>query len=358
MLEDKVIYSLQELYQEMRSSGEILSTTQLDRYLALFREKFGPDRLANLDGPELLYTLHALRKDYRDSLVYWLEFKNDDEFPSRIFGSISGGSALKFGIYQRKEDGVWMTGSPQKQIEISEEQAIDIARRHRQQFLDVTDFIYKLPMSGAFDDYQRLQEQIDEIAPDIGDSAWAHKYFHLLFPAKLDNFHVRRFQQFHLIKLLLNPPKESGRYVAAAQFVSVSRQLQLPMNHLAMLLNKRNGRPYRYWRIGTSLGGKDSRWTVMRDHDYVAIGWPDLGDLSHVSYNRSSKESIREKLEIKYPNIPQVIGKKTQEIFNFVAVVDEGDLVLASQGAKVLGIGRVVGEYVYSLFPDDPAGRI
>jgi len=30
----------------------------------------------------------------RDSLVYWLEFKDDEEFPA-IFGSIAGGSALK-----------------------------------------------------------------------------------------------------------------------------------------------------------------------------------------------------------------------------------------------------------------------
>jgi len=36
----------------------------------------------------------------RDSLVYWLEFKDDEEFPAS-FGSIAGGSALKFGIYRR-----------------------------------------------------------------------------------------------------------------------------------------------------------------------------------------------------------------------------------------------------------------
>jgi 5-methylcytosine-specific restriction enzyme B len=45
----------------------------------------------------------------RDSLVIWLEFKNDEEFPA-IFGSIAGGSALKFGIYRSKETGAWMTG--------------------------------------------------------------------------------------------------------------------------------------------------------------------------------------------------------------------------------------------------------
>ena len=36
--------------------------------------------------------MHALHGNY-DSLVYWLEFKNDDEFPTRQFGSIGGGTA-------------------------------------------------------------------------------------------------------------------------------------------------------------------------------------------------------------------------------------------------------------------------
>jgi hypothetical protein len=35
----------------------------------------------------------------RESLVYWLEFKNDDEFPGQMFGSIAGGSAHKFGCF-------------------------------------------------------------------------------------------------------------------------------------------------------------------------------------------------------------------------------------------------------------------
>ena len=54
------------------------------------------------------------KRDDELSLVYWLEFKNDDELPGSKFGSIGGGSALKFGIYKRKETGAWMTGSPLK----------------------------------------------------------------------------------------------------------------------------------------------------------------------------------------------------------------------------------------------------
>jgi 5-methylcytosine-specific restriction protein B len=84
---------------------------KLAAYYATFRERFGPQRLTNLDGEELLTTMHA--HGNRDSMVYWLEFKNDDEFPTASFGSIAGGSAFKFGIFQRKETGEWVTGSSQ-----------------------------------------------------------------------------------------------------------------------------------------------------------------------------------------------------------------------------------------------------
>lgn len=60
------------------------------------------------------------------TLVYWLEFKNDDEFPAK-FGSIAGGSALKFGLYRRAESGEWMTGNPRNQKKLSVDEAIDIA---------------------------------------------------------------------------------------------------------------------------------------------------------------------------------------------------------------------------------------
>ncbi len=58
-----------------------------------FRSHFGPDVLKSLDGPALLNAMHT--HGNKESLVYWLEFKKDDEFPGPTFGSIAGGSAHK-----------------------------------------------------------------------------------------------------------------------------------------------------------------------------------------------------------------------------------------------------------------------
>jgi 5-methylcytosine-specific restriction protein B len=43
----------------------------------------------------------------------------------------------------------------------------------------------------------------------------------------------------------------------------------------------------------------------------------------------------------------QAIGSKTQEVFYFVTKIDEGDVVLPSNGKRVLGIGRVTDSYEF-----------
>jgi 5-methylcytosine-specific restriction protein B len=343
-LHEKLREEIERYHSRLFQEGELPSREQLDRYYLTFRERFGPQQLERLDGELLLETLHD--HSNRDSLVYWLEFKDDEELPA-FFGSIAGGSALKFGIYRRKETRAWMTGSPQNQQELSVGGAIAIARKHRDQLIRGAELLSQLP--GGADDaaYRNLQQQMNEVAPDVGDTAWGHKYFTMLHPNKLDNYHVETYQRFHLIKLLEVPPEGAGRYLCAGRYVSIAGALNIPLNHLTAVLNRRDGRPYRYWRIGTTPGDEGSRWPLMRDTGCVAIGWPDLGDLSDVTYDRESKERVRHLLTERYPNTSSVIGRKTGEIFNFVTKISEGDLVLPSQGKQVVGIGRISGGYEY-----------
>ena len=110
MLDDRIKARILDDHKKLTADGKLLSRAQLAACYRTFRSRFGPDVLAKLDGEELLETMHA--HGNKDSLVYWLEFKNDDEFPAR-FGSISGGSAFKFGIFRGKETGTWVSGSPQ-----------------------------------------------------------------------------------------------------------------------------------------------------------------------------------------------------------------------------------------------------
>ncbi|HZG66637.1 MAG TPA: hypothetical protein VEZ12_07825, partial [Herpetosiphonaceae bacterium] len=58
-----------------------------------------------------------------------------------------------------------------------------------------------------------------------------------------------------------------------------------------------------------------------------------------------------------YPCSPQEVGRATQKAFNFCAAVRTGDIVLAADGATILGIGKVLGPYYYEPSSDFPHRR-
>ncbi len=348
-LDERIDQELKELYKTLEIEGKLLSGEQLAGYYSTFRSRFGTDRLKNLDGEALLNTMHDMQD--RDSLVYWLEFKDDEEFPSPRFGSIAGGSAFKFGLFRKKETGRWTTGSPQNPEELTVEQAIDKARQNRDQLIRGVELLEKLPVNGTDEDYAHLQQEMNRVAPEVSNVSWGHKYFSLLYPEKLDDFHNPDYQRFHLIKLLQLPPQDGGRYMAAGRFVAIANALDIPMNSLTMVLNKRNGRtPHSYWRIATSFSLTIHRdhWHFMRDGNYCAIRWPEIGDLTKFTNDNDGKQRLRQALLSSYPSMaPSVVGRTMQQILSFRWSIGLGDLVLATDGETVIGIGKVVGEYFF-----------
>jgi len=357
MLNDTLTKEILELHSKLRAQGRILSQVQLDKYYQAFRERFSPKVLQALDGEALLEFMHA--HGNQDSLVYWLEFKNDEQFPSIRFGSIAGGSALKFGIYKRKKTGAWMTGHPIKQKEISIPEAVEIARKHRDMFIKGADLLKSLPENATEADYAKLQKQMDAEISDVSSLAWGHKYFSLLFPDKLDDYHRPNYQRFHLVKMLQTPPSGPGRYDVAHHYVAIAEQLGITTHELTTTLNARHGgHPHKYWRIGTMEEKPRDRWSLMRDGNCVAIGWPDLGDLSWAKNDKTSRDQVIELLGKHYPGKKPVLGKKGREIFKFVAKIMPGDMVLAMQGQTVLGVGKATSdEYWYESGSDFPHRR-
>ena len=343
MLEKNVHKHLKRSYEQLLEQGQLPSRDKLQEYYATFRSYFSPEKLLQVDGEELLNIIHA--HGNRDSLVYWLEFKNDEEFPE-FFGSIAGGSALKFGIYRRKDTGAWMTGSPTAQKEISLTEAIRIAGSHRDQLVAGAKVLEDLTSDSSDENYAKLQDRMDADAPDVSNTAWGHKYFNLLYPDKVDDFHAEEFQRFHIRKMLQVPPAREGRYVAGGRYVSAAAELDIPLNHLTTTLNRTNGRPYKIWRIGTKLGGVVDIWPMMRDENCAAIGWHNIGDLSELSNDAQGKEKIRRQLETQ-GEIPQVASRSANQISNFVTRIADDDVVLAANGREILGIGKITGPYQY-----------
>jgi 5-methylcytosine-specific restriction enzyme B len=342
-LDPRIVDELKATYTSMEEAGELLTRDQLTNYYATFRARFGPEKLKALNGVDLLETMHS--HGNKDSLVYWLEFKDDDEFRSPEFGSISGGSAHKFGLFRKRETGKWVTGAPQNERELTLEQAIEKATQHRDQLLKGVDLLDKLPARGADADYERLQQEMNRVAPDVSNLAWGHKYLYLMSPEKLDDYHNPDYQRFHLLKLLQLPPQQEGRYVAAGRFVALAHLLSVTMNNLTAVLNRRDGRtPYSYWRIGmTDNADQQSYWEMMRQGNFVAVGWYAI-DLLGIPNTQAGKDQIREALlaEGMYKD-RSTAGRIAQQLFHFRWSIALNDLVLASNGATVLGIGRITG---------------
>ena len=359
LLDPRIREDLQRTRDRLLEQGSLLTPDALRACYDLFRRRFGPEVLAGLDGEELLNLMHL--HGNRDSLVYWLEFKDDEEFPAG-FGSIAGGSALKFGLYFRKEAGQWMTGPANQQEPIGVEAAVDLARTHRNQLIAGAKLLAGLPSGASAADYAELQRRMDEVAPDVSRLAWGHKYLSLLYPDRLDDYHSEGHQRFHLIKLLQTPPEQPGRYVIAEPFVAIGRELDWPLNHLTAVLNARNGNPRPVWRIDIRADGGDDIWPLMRDRSEIAIGWPDLGDLGWLDDRPESLERLKQALDerVYQPDQSKTILPKASEIRDFVRRMADGDLVLACDEQRVLGIGRLTAEpyrYDPQTQPDAPHRR-
>lgn len=351
-LDSKVKEQIQAKYEELLSDGLLPSKSKLEQYYKTFYDKFNPSVLANLDGEMLLETIH---KAFRDSLVYWLEFKDDEEFPY-IFGSILGGSALKYRVFFRRETNEWMTrDTGNYPTPISEQEALQIARDNRDQLVRGATVISELPVSASEMDYVKLQQDIKAVAPDIYHLGWAHKYWSLLFPTKLDDYHNVDYQRFHLIQSLQTFPEQHSddSYYLAWYFVQIAKELNMPMNHLTTVMNYLSSKPYQYWRIGTQEGQtRKSHWEDMLQNEYVAVGWDQLGDLKGFT----DKSEVEEHFKITYEQEYQDKGaltRKAREVMRFVNVTDYAgfvsvdDIVVAMSGQTVLGIGRVIGGYEY-----------
>ena len=359
ILDPQLFSELKAALDRGLASAEVMTPTQIEQQTALFRDRFGPAVLRGLDGEALLRLMHGRESSESRCLAYWLEFKNDDEFTGNRFGGIGGGSALKFGIFQRQSDGAWMTGSPQTQQALSLEDAIAIARTQRDELLAGAEVLTSLDAGDTSDtSYAQLQTAMEKAAPKLSGDGWAHKYWFLINPDRLDDYHSPRYQRFHLFKLLQMPPDKVGildgnapRFICAGRFISAARELGVPVTTLNTILNRRDGAIHRYWRIGTTEGDTgESHWTEMRDGGFVSIGWSEqVPDLTEVigQEKAAAKSQIREWLLPGYPNNAGVASRKAGEILNFAQEIAEKDLVFACEGQTVLAVGRVSGPYEY-----------
>ena len=151
---------------------------------------------------------------------------------------------------------------------------IQIARQQRDELLAGDGILSDLIPSDYSDEtYARVQSSMEVAATELSRDGWSHKYWFLIHPTKIDDYHSPRYQRFHLLKMLQMPPDQAGildasapQFVCAGRFIAASRALEVPVSILSRALNRRDGAFHRYWRVGTTEGDTgESQWSLMRD---------------------------------------------------------------------------------------------
>jgi len=332
-------------HAELRDAGQFLSFERLHTCRAKFYDRFGPKRLPQLNGKELLETLFLMSS--KASLVYWLEYKNDEEMPN-VFGGIGGGSAYKFILFKQRESGQWMTGSPRIPRIINEKEAILLASELRDQLVAGYEVLKPLGEHSSLEDYRKVNIALKEVAPHLQHTAFTHKYYSLLFPDLLDDFHALEWQRHHLRRLAVPVDAKGDRYEYAFYFKTLSAELEISLNELTGTLNVLQGLPRRYWRIGTSFDGETKLWPVFKKDGVVAIGWGDLGDLTNLSQTQPAKVDLANRLKGEFGQTHgPTASRKAGEIKNFRHKIERGDVVVAADGQSIWGIGLVTDDYRY-----------
>lgn len=240
-LDKTVRETLVSIVHLLRVEGVLPTEEALKLAYGRFRERFGPEALKTLEGERLLQWYDSSN---HDSLTYWLNqgkmqgATGIPEIPGR-FGLIgSGGHYQRLRIFRRETDGQWVAGkSPKAGRQVSHAEAMRIVGGFRDELLAGFEVLARLSTDGSDETYAKLQQQLEAAAPDLVDRAWAHKYFHMLHPTLLDDFHTLDTQRKRLSLLGREAPAGAGRYRSAGRFVLAARELGVPMNHLTAALN-------------------------------------------------------------------------------------------------------------------------
>lgn len=142
-----------------------------------FYSKFSPEKLASLQGEDLLDTIFLGKNN--KSMCYYLEH---DPQHREVFGSIRGGTAAKYGLYYSKEFETWITGNwKTEENRLSLDDAIRLGTSIRDAIVNACEVIESLKPFSASLAYEELSRKLADIE-NLSDNQWIRKYFHMIYP--------------------------------------------------------------------------------------------------------------------------------------------------------------------------------
>lgn len=166
-----------------------------------FKEKFGPDALRAYSGIELLRKIFLSEQLDKECLCYTLEYNKQYD----LFGGISGATAYKYGLYYSNGKKSWVTGSGKKPRLLTEEQAIELGTKIRDELCNGVDAIKAHGELNDISDYVSLYSELLPIMPNTLEKMWVKKYLHMMFPDLFPVFYSENWQNNVLGKLSIEP---------------------------------------------------------------------------------------------------------------------------------------------------------
>lgn len=307
-----------------------------------FQEKFAPEKLADIKDENLLASLFYTVGDNTEALCCWLEHNADCR---EYFGSIAGGSAYKFGLFQKKDTGEWMTGSPQKPEVLSEERALEVGKTIRDALIKGVDIIKNATLD-SLSDFEKLDEDLKQgIGEQYYNLAWFHKYFSLICPEKLSGFHSNDWQTHVLRCLRINPSEKY--YARSAQLAKIENYAGMYYREFFAVVFEEFGGIKHFVRIGTKNDEKNyaAEW---QQKSVVGIGWRAIGSLGdYVAGDGIDKDAITEKMMEEYfHDDKKTASRKAGELARFYKT-NADTVFVAMNGEKLIAFVDEIGEYFY-----------
>ena len=344
-VEDDSIYieAANSIVEYISSTGFVpkLTDDELKEHYESFVERFSPEKIATISGLDLLKTVFYSSDSTNDSLCYNLEFQQQIR---EGCGSIAGGSSYKYGLFQRKEDQQWVSGSPNNPIELSDEDAIKKGKEIIEVLIKGAEIITKSDLT-TIEAYEKLDDELNNKIGKYASIAWVHKYFHMLFPDKFSILHSPEWQKHILFGYGIRPNEKY--YARSGQLAKIARFASLSMNVFAHASCCWFGGIKQFCRLGTSDDGGNyfSDWVVS---GIASIGWNDVGSIEiYKTGSEINKKALTERmLTYYYGTDAKLASRKAGELVTYYNTGKESVFV-AMDGEKLLGLGDNLGGYYY-----------
>lgn len=263
----------------------------------------------------------------KTSFCYWLEAKTTD------LGSIWGGSAYKFGIYQRRDIATEITVDSR----VSDGQYAWFAKygaTKEQAFQTIKDILISIITNAQ----NNTLENIDSI--DLGDAyKWKIAFLY-------GNFNVVNiFKNESLLEAAqsLGYNEGSKNYADLNRFILSNKPpVHDYFDFTAELWKKTTlANAKKYWLYAP--GENAFKWEEFYNEGIMGLGWDQLGDLDQYP----SKKDIKKKLQ-ELEGVESSKQNDTTANFEFHTVIKEDDIIIVKKGIReLLGYGVVTSDYFY-----------